>query len=330
VRSGSSDDRSAAYREVPVDAMESSLGRAIGTPGKRVTKTSRYVELLAALTYAGRVEIGGEAAPELWQTAASWQKIFECLQIPGAFSAVRARAALNFVRWWQEEALLSAPGNDRRAFVPTAFETEAHHRVFAPVIEARKVLFEQRRAGLLLDGPGALLPDEYALPCATCGHIFRTAAPRFARTCDACQRTPAYRQRLRPHQLGSLPLFAGGFHKKGSEHGRYVWPTVCEHPECVSVFPAKRWDECYCSDHTRVSATRARQRLARPKHELFRFYPDYSECDEGSEVRFDFVIGTEPRVCVIGPRGYQARDEEEFRPLAFYAAGSHPIRIVAA
>lgn len=307
------------------------MGTAKARPGKRVAQTSRYVEMLAALAGAGRLEIADDAATaDLWRRAANWQLLFGEIQKPGAFSGRRVEAARRFVQWWQEDALQSAGENDRRAFVPTAFETEAHHRVFGRVIEARRVLLEQRSAGLLPDGPAMLLPDEYRLPCASCGYIFRTAAPRFARTCDACQRTPTYRQRLRPHQLGSLPVFAGGFHKKGSEHARYVWPTVCEHPECVSVFPAKRWDECYCSDHTRASAARARQRLGRPKHELFRFYPDYSACDEGSEVRFDLEIGNEPRVCIVGPQGYQARDEKEFRPLASYAASGHPIRIVAA
>jgi hypothetical protein len=310
--------------------MEDSVESDKARPGKRVAQT-RDVEMLAALAGAGRLEIAdGAAAADLWRWAANWQSFFGEIQKPGAFSDQRVEVARHFVEWWQEEALQSAGENGRRAFVPTVFETEAHHRVFGQVIEARRVLLEQRSAGFLPDGPAMLLPDEYRLPCATCGYIFRTAAPRFARTCEACQRTPTYRQRLRPHQLGSLPVFVGGFHKKGSEHARYVWPTVCEHPECVSVFPARRWDECYCSDHTRVSAARARQRLGKPKHELFRFYPDYSACDEGSEVRFALEIGHEPRECIVGPQGYQARDEKEFRPLASYAASGHPIRIVAA
>src|SRR5215218_601736 len=245
--------------------MESSLARAKARPGKSVAQTSRYVEMLAALAGAGRLEIADDtaAAAELLRRAANWQSLFGEIEKPGAFIRKRVVAARRFVQWWQEEALQSAGENGRRTFVPTAFETEAHHRVFGRVIEVRKVLLEQRSRGLLPDGSAMLLPDEYRLPCATCGYIFRTAAPRFARTCDACQRTPTYRQRLRPHQLGALPVFAGGFHKKGLEHARYVWPTVCEHPECVSVFPAKRWDECYCPDHTRVSAARARQRLGR-------------------------------------------------------------------
>jgi hypothetical protein len=41
------------------------------------------------------------------------------------------------------------------------------------------------------------------------------------------------------------------------------------------------------------------------------------------------MIDGEPRVCVIGPEGYQARDEAEFRPLVARAAATDLLRIVS-
>jgi hypothetical protein len=166
-------------------------------------------------------------------------------------------------------------------------------------------------------------PDTFWVPCKTCGRIYESRAPHFARTCGACQSEPPYKQRRRIHDCGAFPVFAGGFYPKGPQRGQYVWPTVCEHPECVDVFRAQRYDEKYCPSHTRVEALRARRKDPTPKNERFRFFPNYSGCDEGTEVRYDFVINGEPRACIIGHDGYQARDEAEFRPLAFYAA-THP------
>jgi hypothetical protein len=288
-------------------------------PGKGVSRRRfRPVELLALLAGAQDVIPGDEdAAAELLRKAPHRQAFFELIPNRQHFREEEAIAAAEFVQWWQDETLLRPPaGEERRQIVALPQEIEIHHHVLSRVLEARRVMLEQRSA--------VRLRDTYALPCKSCGRIFKTRAPHFARTCRACQKEPAYRQRLRVHELGSLPVFAGGFHAKGPERRQCVWPTVCEHPECVAVFPATRWNERYCPDHTRVSANRARRRLRVPKHKRFRFYPNYSECDEGTEIRYDLMISGERRACVIGPNGYEARDEDEFRPLAHYAAQSPP------
>jgi hypothetical protein len=287
------------------------------------------VELLALIAGAQDVKPGDEGAAEaLWRKARLWQVLFKNLPTRQWFEDARIReqhdrAAFEFVRWWQEEALLRpVEGEERRILVPTLQEMKIHHHVLDRVLEARKVMLERRSA--------VKLPETYALPCKTCGRVFETTAPRFARTCSECQKAPAYQQRLRIHRRGAFPVFTGGFYPKGPKRRQYVWPTVCEHPECVAVFPANHPDDLYCPDHTRLSAHRARRKLATPKNQRFRFYPNYSECDEGSEVRYDFVIDGKPRTCIIGPDGYQARDEAEFRPLAYYAAVQPVLKIVPA
>jgi hypothetical protein len=292
-------------------------------PGKGVSPIGR-VAMLHMLAGAQKLKPDDEkAAAELLKTALARQRFFKNLpRLDRPTTVIQARAAVDFVRWWQDEALLlPAEGEERREFVPTPWETKIHHHVFDRVIEARKVMLERRST--------ITLPDAFWLPCRTCGRIYESKAPHFARTCGACQSESPYEQRRRIHDFGAFPVFAGGFYPKGSQRRQYVWPTVCEHPECVVVFPAQRYDERYCPDHTRVEALRARRKDPTPKNERFRFLPNYLECDEGSEVRYDFVINGELRACIIGHDGYQARDEAEFRPLAFYAAANSLLTIVA-
>jgi hypothetical protein len=287
-------------------------------PGEGVSS----VKLLVLLSGAA----DAESSSALLRKAGAWEKVFE--KLPGndprwiEDGERRAELARVFVGWWQDEALLAAPkGTSSRRFVPMLQETKAHHHVLDCVLRAREAMLEY--------GVGRL-PDNYSLPCLTCGRIFESQAPRFARTCGGCQKESPYPQRRRVHATGALPVFAGGFFPKGSQRRQYVYLTVCEHPECVAVFAATHPEKKYCPNHTRVSATRARHRLATPKHKRFRFYPNYSECDEGTEVGYNFIIEGQRRTCIIGPDGYEARDEAEFRPLAYYAATQSVLNIVAA
>jgi hypothetical protein len=230
---------------------------------------------------------------------------------------------IEFVWWWQERALLApTEGEEPRRLVPLPWETGIHDRILDAVLQARRVM-EARPSEFRL-------PDAYPLPCGTCGQIFETRAPRFGRICSDCHRTRPYEQTRRLHTLGSLPMFTGGFYAKGPERRRHVWPTVCEHPDCVDVFPADHPQAEYCPKHRRkgrVAAHRASLSRA-PKQTRYRFYPNYEVCDEGTSFSYFFSIAGENRECVIGPDGYQARDEEEFRPLAHHAASDERLLIL--
>jgi hypothetical protein len=281
------------------------------------------VALLALLAGAQDIKPGDEAGREkLNKTADLWNQIFEQLDVLSCGDEIAHAKVGHFVRWWQRKALLRPdPGADRRELVPLRGETEIHHHVFDQVLKSRRTMLERQAR--------PRLPDSYAIPCRECGLIFQTEAPRFARSCVSCQKAKPYPQRLGVHELGGLPVFTGGSYPRGPQRPQYGWPTVCEHPTCVTVFLAGRRHEKYCPAHSRLSALQAKRRPGTPKHEVFRFFPNYSECDQGSEVRYDFVIGGEPRICIIGEDGYQARDEAEFRPLAFYAS-VHPHLTIAA
>jgi hypothetical protein len=228
-----------------------------------------------------------------------------------------------FVWWWRERALLTpTEGEEPRRLVSLPWETEIHHRILDAVLLARRVM-EAR--------PSAFpLPDAYPLPCETCGRIFETRAPRFGRICGDCHRTRKYDQSIRDHRLGSRAMWTGGFYEKGPERRRYVWPTVCEHPECVDVFSAPHPEAAYCPKHRRTGRVAAhRASLSRaPKRTRYRFYPNYEVCDEGTSFSYFFTIAGENRECVIGPDGYQARDEEELRELAHCAASDEPLLIL--
>jgi hypothetical protein len=302
-----------------VDAHDASLNTERGTPGKPVSA----VAFLALLAGAQDIDPGDETGLEkLDRKAAAWNVIFERLDVLSCGGAADHACVVNFVQWWQSEALLRPlPGSDHRDFVPLPRETEIHHHVLDRVLAARRHMLERRAR--------ARLPDFFAVPCKECGLIFKTEAPRFARTCPTCQGAGAYPQRLGVHETGGLPVFTGGFYPRGPQRRQYGWPTVCEHPECVSVFVANRRHQKYCPAHTRLSALQAKRRLGIPKHKLFRFFPNYTLCDEGSEIREEFMIDGESRVCIIGPAGYQARDEAEFRPLVARAVATDLLRIVS-
>jgi hypothetical protein len=258
----------------------------------------------------GKTELE-EAEKRLDDLADFFQRVYEELDIRVAGNEQSQHLALSLIEEWQWGLWRPLPDQtDRRAFVPTPWEMRFHHQVLDRVLYCRRFV------------PGRL-PDRYWIPCETCGRIVETRAPRFARTCQKCQHEGEYQQRLGFHKTGAGPAFTGGFYSRGAQRPLYVWPTVCEHPDCVEVFSAKNRTELYCAAHTRLSAYQARQRDSRPKHERFRFL-----CDEGTYIRHEFLIRGEQRVCLIGPDGYQARDIEEFRPLVERVKATGSLRIV--
>lgn len=266
------------------------------------------------------VRPGDEAAlAKLDRAGQNWEVLRQGLDVLAGRD--EHAAVLEFVRWWQQETLLRPdPGSRKRDQVPFRPETEAHHDVLDRVVAARRVMLER--------GAKDQLPDSYYVPCRECGVLFTTEAPHFARTCTSCQRAGPYSQRLGVHVTGALPVFLGGSYPRGPQRPRYAWPTVCEHPECVDIFLAKNRTELYCSAHTRLSAFQAWQQDATPKHERFRFFPNYEVLSEGTAIQQGFLIQGEQRVCIIGSSGFQARDIEEFRPLVERAKATGLLRIV--
>jgi hypothetical protein len=274
---------------------------------------------LTELAGAQDVELGDEVAcDKLKKDAARWQVIFGKLDKLARGDQKARAAVVRFVDHWQRGLLRPSPGEDVRRHVYLPFENALHHQVLDRLVRCRRTNWHGRRC----------LPDTYWIPCKSCGCIIETTAPRFGRTCPACQHAPAYHQRLGVHKTGALPVYTGGLYSNGPNRRAYVWPTVCEHPDCVSLLLAANRDQKYCPEHTRLSALRARERDSRPKNERFRFFPNYEVFAEGGEVREEFTIRGERRVCVIGPNGYQARDVEELRPLIARATATDWLRIV--
>jgi len=234
----------------------------------------------------GKTELE-EAGKRRDDQADFFQRVYEELDIrvAGDEESKSHMLALKLIEEWQWGLQRPLPGEtEERAFVPTPWEMRLHHKVLDRVLHCRRFV------------PGKL-PDRYWIPCETCGRVVETKAPRFARTCRKCQHGGEYQQRLGFHKTGAGPAFTGGFYSRGDQRPLYVWPTVCEHPDCVELFSAKNRTELYCPAHTRLSAHHARQRDSRPKHERFQFFPNYELCDEGTDIRHEFLIRGEQRAC---------------------------------
>jgi hypothetical protein len=215
-------------------------------------------------------------------------------------AAAEGNFALLFRRWWQEKTLAPLPAGA----VVQPWVTLVHQQI------------ANRFASWQLLGDQPLL-----LPCPGCGRVFTSRPPRFARACGRCK---AYTPSGQANPDGSRVMFSAGFYPAGPHGPSQGQSILCAHPDCVRVFLATSSQRRYCDEHQRdrKAAARARSRTSQLKHTRVRFYPA-ARCEQLPSV--SSRDGSEGSV-VVGPDGYQPRDERELLLLA-QLAGSGRVEV---
>lgn len=217
--------------------------------------------------------------------------------------------------------LLSKPSADReRVFVEwwqRTFDDLAPEAVVEPwVNDLHHELFDLLREHFGEHVRDLELPKVARLPCRSCGRIFESEPPRYARHCDECAHAKPYLPRATTHANEvAQPRWSDGVYLRGPYSPEAWWPVLCDHPDCLTLFSTTSRLARYCGSHTRASAQRARARDSTPKHTRFRFRLA-REIDGEPLQRLTFT-GREGRQIELVPgETYSARDELELAELA--------------
>jgi len=244
-------------------------------------------------------------APTMWSLAFGLGATREQASlVVGLFSRAPADwgNAEVLLAWWQQRMSLVEP-----EAVTAPWATAIHHELLD-----------------VLTTYGSLAGD-VRLPCKTCGRLFTSRPPRYARSCTACHRSKSAKVRARYHGSGTAPVGAGSWYAQGTKAASLWWPALCAHPECVSLFGAAHRERRYCDKHQRdrSAAQRARRKVTAPKDERFVFralLEQNGQPIDGVRVQFCVDEDGRERVCEVTTAGYQARDALEFVALANMAA----------
>jgi hypothetical protein len=252
---------------------------------------------------------GKPVTASIWALAiASGCSPGEALAVQALFGKTDALFERRFVLWWQETTLEPLPPGSvvAPAYVPL------HHEIMERMTEHFGTTYRAES-----------IPESPLLPCRTCGRLFRSCPPRFARRCYHCNNGKPYLPRAGRHRSGASAYGTAGFYTSGPSGPAVGWSVMCGHPDCATVFPAVRRDELYCPAHScRMSAKRARDRSTGAKHERFVFYPPPGSIWEAPDGPIDGIHiqcttrGGSQQELLVTEEGYLARDDTELAQLA--------------